>query len=224
MPGRRRGEQRAHAQATRTGLSIREARLVSGLTRRAAATRAGLARSTWDRIERGSTGVTLANLVAASDAVGLDLVCHTYPGRPPGLRDSGQLVIAQFLRELAHASWRVSLEEPAGDHGEAIDMVFWGPMEIIAVEIERRLIDWQSQSRRWSTKRAWIAARHARPVRLVIVVTDTPRNRGAVHPFSDLIGRTLPAGSRSVIQALRTGAALDEDGLCWVRERRMGAR
>jgi hypothetical protein len=165
--------------------------------------------------------VTFANLVAASDAVGLDLVCQTYPGRPPGLRDSGQLAIAQHLRDLAHASWHVTLEEPAGDHGEAVDLVFWGPMEIIAVEVERLLIDWQSQARRWSAKRAWLAARHARPVRLVIVVSDAPRNRAAVRPFSDLIGRTLSAGTRSVIQALRTGSALGGDGLCWVRERRM---
>jgi hypothetical protein len=168
--------------------------------------------------------VTLANLVAASDAVGLDLVCQTYPGRPSGLRDSGQLAIAQYLRQRAHASWHVTLEEPAGDHAEAIDMVFWGPMEIIAVEIERRLVDWQSQARRWAAKRAWLAARHARPVRLVIIVTDSPRNREAVRPFSDLIGRTLSAGSRSVIQALRTCSALDGDGLCWVRERRMSSR
>jgi len=195
-------------------------RLECGLTRHAAAARAGVARSTWDRIERGSPVVSVANLVAASDAVGLDLVCSLYPGRPPGLRDSGQLAIAQFLEERAHPTWSVSLEEPAGDHGEAIDMVFGGPTEIIAVEIERLLVDWQAQSRRWLAKRAWLAQRHARPVRLVVVVADSPRNRDVVRPFTALIDRTMPAGTRSVMQSISTGAPLAHDGRCWIRERR----
>jgi transcriptional regulator with XRE-family HTH domain len=226
MGRRQRGEARARAQAEGAGVNIREARIIGGMKRSAAAARAGMARSTWDRIENGRPSVTFANLVAAADAVGLDLVCTTYPGRPPGLRDSGQLAVAQRLRAMAAGTWRVTLEERSGDHGEAIDLVFWGPTEIVAVEIERSLLNWQAQFRRWSTKRDWLAARHARPVRLVVVVADTQRNRTALTPFAQLIGESLPAGSRAVLQALRTGAPLGSDGLCWLREpdrRRTGA-
>jgi transcriptional regulator with XRE-family HTH domain len=205
--------------ALATGKGVRQARHVNGLTRVEAAARAGLARSTWDRIEEGEPTVTLAALVAATDAVGLDLVCRTYPARDLRLRDSGQLWIAQWLATQAHPRWRVSMEEPAGDHGEAIDFVLWGEAEIIAVEIERLLLDWQAQSRRWSVKRDWLAAQHARPVRLVVLAAETDRNRTALAPFSSIIQATLPASSRAVMAAVRDGTPLGSDGLCWFRER-----
>ena len=116
---------------------------------------------------------------------------------------------------------RVSLEEPAGDHGEAIDQVLWGEAEVIAIEIERFLLDWQAQFRHWTAKREWLAARHARPVRLVVVVTDTHRNRGALVPFGRIVDRILPARSRLVMHSVRTGTPLGSDGLAWFRERRV---
>lgn len=220
MKRRRRGAERARAQATATGKSIRQSRHVAGMSREEAASRAGISRSTLERIERGTPTVTLANLTAAADAVGLDLVCGTYPGREPSLRDSGQLSIAEWLAAQADGRWRLTLEEPAGDHGEAIDQVFWGPSEILAVEIDRFLLDWQNQLRRWRRKCEWLAARHARPVRLVVAVTDTRRNRTAIEPFLEVVQRTFPATTRDVMHAIRTGAPLRADGLCWIRERR----
>jgi transcriptional regulator with XRE-family HTH domain len=206
--------------ALSAGMSIRQARHVAGLTRVSASARAGLARSTWDRIEHGTPAVTLAALVSACDAVGLDLVCRPYPRRDLRLRDSGQLGIAQWLAAQAHPRWRVSLEEPAGEHGEAIDQVVWGEAEVIAIEIERFLLDWQAQFRAWTAKREWLAARHSRPVRLVVVVTDTHRNRGALMPFIQILDRVMPARTRGVMQAIRNGEPLGSDGLAWFRERR----
>jgi hypothetical protein len=161
----------------------------------------------------------LAVLVAATDAVGLDLVLRTYPGRGPGLRDTGQLTIARRIAAMAHPSWRVALEEPAGDHGEAIDQVFWGADTIVAVEIERMLLDFQAQYRRASIKRDWLAARHTRPVRLVLAVEDTRRNRAAVAPHLTLIHTVLLVGPRQALAALRTGTDLGGDALCWIRRR-----
>lgn len=199
------------------GRSVRLARGIAGMSRAESAARAGISRSTWERIENGSPSVTLATLVAATDAVGLDLVCQTYPGRGPALRDTGQLAIAQLLADLASPTWRMSLEERAGDHGEAVDQVFWGPREIVAVEIERMMLDYQGQYRRASVKRNWLAAHHARPVRLVLVIEDTRRNRTAMAPYAALIGSALPLGSRAILQAIRTAGPLGADGLCWVR-------
>jgi transcriptional regulator with XRE-family HTH domain len=220
MKRRRRAGQRAQYQAVAVGNSIRQARHVAGLNRDEAAALAGVSRSTLERIERGTPTVTLANITAAADAVGLDLVCSTYPGRGPGLRDSGQIGIAQWLAGQADERWRMTLEESAGDHGEAIDQMFWGPTEIVAFEIERFLLDWQNQLRGWRRKREWLAARHSRPVRLVVAVTDTRRNRTAIEPFLDIVQRTFPATTRDVMHAIRTGAPLGSDGLCWIRERR----
>src|SRR6188768_948830 len=106
MIRRRRGADRASALTQAAGRSIRQARHVAGLTRVTAAARAGVSRSTWDRIERGTPAVTVAVLVSACDAVGLDLVCRAYPSRDLRLRDSGQLSIAQWLSGQAHVSWR----------------------------------------------------------------------------------------------------------------------
>lgn len=108
------------------------ARTRLGWSRAQASDRAGVSRSTWERVERGSTGPTIATACAVSDAVGLDLVIRAYPGSGPTLHDRGQMVIAAHLSELAHSSWRVSLEVTAGTHGEAIDQVFWGPDEFSA--------------------------------------------------------------------------------------------
>ena len=190
------------------------------MTRASASRRAGVARSTWDRIEAGDPAVTVAALTAAADAVGLDLVLQMYPGREPSLRDSGQMAMAQSLAELAAPAWRASFEEPAGEHGRAIDLVLWGPDEILAVEIERQLVDWQSQLRRWSAKRDWLAAQHARPVRLVVMVAETHGNRAALRPFASVTERTFPAGTRAVLQAIRSPTPLGADGLCWMRQPR----
>lgn len=190
------------------------------MTRASASRRAGVARSTWDRIEAGDPAVTLAALTAVTDAVGLDLVLQTYPGREPSLRDSGQLAMAQSVAEMAAPAWRASFEEPAGEHGRAIDLVLWGADEILAVEIERHLVDWQAQLRRWCAKRDWLAAQHTRPVRLVVVVAGTHGNRAVLAPFASVTERTFAAGTRPVLQAIRSGTPLGADGLCWIRRPR----
>ena len=217
MPRRRRGRERASTQASRIGKSITVARRVAGFTQEAAASRAGMSRSTWKRIEAGSASVTLASYAAATDAVGLDLVCQTYPGQEPRLRDSGQLALAERVRAIASPEWRVTLEARAGAHGEAIDMVLRGAAEILAVEIERLVLDWQDQYRRLSLKRAWLAERSTVPVRLVVVVEDTRRNRALIAPHLSLLRSVMPAGSRAVYGSIRSGAPIGADGLCWVR-------
>ena len=217
MARRRRGRDRAHHQARSLGTAIKLHRRITGSTVAAAATRAGLASSTWHRIENGAPAATLAALVAAADAVGLDLVCQAYPGRGPGLRDSGQLAIARFVASQASARWSIGFEVPAGDHSEAADVVLRGPDEVVAIEIERFLLDWQSQHRRAALKREWLATRHDRPVRLVIFVSDSVSNRTALSPFLSTLRAAMPAGSREVMRAIRSGVPLGSDGLAWVR-------
>lgn len=205
------------AQARKIGESVQLSRAAAHLTRAQASARAGIARSTLERIEGGDPTVGFHTLVAACDAVGLDLVCQLYPGRGVSLRDSGQMAVAQFLSAMASVRWRITLEETAGDHGEAIDMVLWGPEEIVAVEIERLIVSYESQRRRASIKRDWLAARHQRPVRLVMMLEDTRRNREAMSPWAALLEPTMPLGSRAVLTAIRAGTPLGNDGLCWIR-------
>jgi transcriptional regulator with XRE-family HTH domain len=191
-----------------------------GLSRQDLMHRAGVAMSTLARIERGDPGVQLNTLVAVTDAVGLDLVLRVYPGTEPGLRDTGQLVTARALCEDAHPRWKPRLEVPAGDHARSADLVFYGPDEVLHVEIERHAVDFQAQLRRAVEKRGYLAGAEARPVRLVIVVEDLPGNRAAVTPHLPLIRRQLPAGSREILAALRHGTPLGRDGILWFRTRR----
>ena len=221
---RRRGSQRARDQAQYLGREVQLARTRLGWSRARASNRAGVSRSTWERVERGSTGPTIATACAVTDAVGLDLVLRTYPGSGPTLHDRGQMNVAAHLSELAHSSWRVSLEVTAGTHGEAIDEVFWGPDEILDVEIVRHLRDYQAQYRAASLKRDWLANQHSRPVRLILAVEYLRSNRAAAAPHMRLIRTSLPAGSRQILDALRTGTPVGSDGLLWVRRPLAGER
>ena len=169
------------------------------------------------RVEQGSPRTTLATLCAVTDAVGLDLVIRAHPGRGPSLRDRGQMTIAQYLSRKAHPAWSIGLEVTAGDFGQAIDQVFSGPQEIMAVEIIRHMGDFQGQYRTISLKRDWLSRHHRRPVRLVLAVEDLRSNRAVLAPHMSLVGSILPAGSRHVMQAIRTGRPLGSDGLLWVR-------
>jgi len=170
-----------------------------------------------ERVELGLPTTTLTTLCAVTDAVGLDLVIRAYPGRGASLRDRGQMAIAEYLARAAHTAWSVSLEVTAGEFGQAIDQVFWGTDEILAVEIIRHMADYQGQYRSVSLKRDWLAAQHGRPIRLILAVEDLRSNRAVLSPHHALISSALPAGSRQVMDALRTARRLGSDGLVWVR-------
>ena len=208
---------RASHQARRVGAEVKLARSALSLSCRQVGRLAGVATSTVLRIERGDPGVQLDTLAAVCAAVGLDLVASAYPGATPRLRDSGQLQVAEDLRTQAHATWRPMLEVPAGEHGKSADLVLIGPDEILHVEIERNIVDFQAQYRAAAAKREYLAARDARPVRLVMVISDARLNRSAVAPHEELIRVALPAGTRGVLSSLRTGKPLGRDGLLWYR-------
>lgn len=215
---------RAAYQSERAGTAIAAARAEHGWSRAEMSRRAGVSPDTARRVEHGEPGIHVDTLCAVGEAVGLDIVIQTYDGRPPSLRDTGQLLVAEHLRSLAHAVWSVQFELLAGEHGEAADAGFFGPIEIIDTEIDRRLLDFQRQYRRNARKRDWIAALHQRPVRLVMVVEDTEYNRLAVQPHAAFIASVLPAGSREVLRSLRSGLPLGRDGLLWIRRRRLPRR
>ena len=210
---------RAVEQSTRLGGEVVSARAVLAMTVRQMAARAGVAPSTAARVELGDPNVTLSTVCAVAGAVGLDLVVRAYPGRTPSLRDTGQLVLAELLREQAHRTWQPTIELSVGGHGQAIDVALFGPQEIWAAEIERMAADFQAQYRRADGKREALASLHQRPVRLVMAVEDTRRNRTALQQHLPLVRSVLPAGSRDILAALRTGRPLGRDGLLWLRRR-----
>jgi hypothetical protein len=189
------------------------------MTAQMAADRAGVSWSTQARVELGDPSVSVATLCAVTEAVGLDLVLKAYEGRRPTLRDTGQLALAEQLCARVHPSVRATIELLVGQRGEAIDVALFAVEEIIATEIERLIVDLQDQYRRADRKRQALADMHQRPVRLIIVIEDTSRNRAAFERHSNFIRSVLPAGSREIFAALANGRPLGRDGLLWLRRR-----
>ena len=130
------------------------------------------------------------------------------------------LAAAEALISQADARWQPQLEVRVGTHGEAIDLVLFGTDEIQAHEIERSLGNFQAQLRRADQKRAALAAQHHRPVRLVLVIEDTKRNRDAVAAHEAAIRTALPGGSRDVLRSVRPGDPLGRAAILWIRQRR----
>lgn len=210
--------------ASRIGSDIETARAGLASSIEEVARRAQVAPSTVGRVIHGDGGVHLDTLCAVAAAVGLRVSVKAYPGDQLALRDSGQLRIAHYLIDQAHPSFRSALEVPVGDpFGRAADLVFFGPTEIVIHEIERSLSDLQATTRAAMLKRDALQARHERPVRLVLVVEDTRRNRELVAPHAALIRVALPATSAQILRALRDGTELGGDGLLWVRPWRRDA-
>lgn len=201
------------------GQEVALARMNHGLSVRAAARLAGVAPETQRRVEGGDPSVQLATGCAVASALGLKVWGRAYPVTTPTLRDTGQLWVAEWLRRQTSRAWSIQVEVSLGNL-RAADVVFSGPTEIIDAEIERLLADFQAQFRAADEKRNLLSDMHQRPVRLVIAVEDTMRNRQVVKPHLDLMRSRLPAGSREVLAALRSGTPLGRDGLLWVRRRR----
>jgi transcriptional regulator with XRE-family HTH domain len=208
----------ARVMASAIGQEVLLARANLALTRRQAARLARVSPQTQDRVERGDPSVAIDTACRVASGVGLKLWAKAFPASDPSLRDTGQLRIAECLKGVAHARYTVALEL-ALSNGRSADEVFFGPNEILHAEIERRLADWQHQHRRANAKRDELAAAHQRPVRLVIVVEDTERNRSVAREHASLIGSMLPAGSREVARSLRSGEPLGKDGILWIRPR-----
>jgi transcriptional regulator with XRE-family HTH domain len=212
-------ERRAAEQASRMSGEVRLARLTLALSRQEVARRAGVARSTVERIEAGDAGISVLTLTRVTMAVGLDAVLRAYPSGRVGLRDSGQMQLAEQERKLAAPYWTPRLEVAAGNHGESADVVFLGAEEIQHHEIERRAADFQGQYRAARRKQEFLASRSERPVRLVLVIEDTRKNREALRPHARLIAAELPADSRAILKSLRLGRPVGADGMLWLRRR-----
>jgi transcriptional regulator with XRE-family HTH domain len=215
--------QRAADQAKRFGVEVHLARATLGLSQRQIGRRAGVSQSTVERIEGGDPGAQLDTLVAVGAAAGLDLVLNAYPAGRVSLHDTGQMGLAEQIRSVASGAWGVRMEVRAGDHGESADVVLENPRELQHCEIERRAVTFERQYRLALRKREFLAAQDSRPVRLVIVVEDTRRNREALAPHMELIKSQLPASSREILRSFRTGQPLGKDGLLWLRPARPGA-
>lgn len=215
------GRNRANYLAALFGRELRVARMTVGLTQRDLARLAGVSQqlASWAELGRGNLSLEARCRLAA--ACGHELGWRLYPVATVRLRDSGQLTLAQAIVGAAHGSWRPSLEVPvAPGDARAADLLLTGPTEIIHIEIERALVDFQAQLRSAQVKRELMAAQAERPIRLVIAVPATRSSRERLAPFAQLIAQTMPVTSRRIASALHSGDPVGGDGMLFVRAAR----
>lgn len=205
--------------AARFARELLAARAVAGLTQRELARRAGVSQPFISYLERGRKLPSLKAMHRLASAAGHDLSFRLFPADGVRLRDSGQLRLADLIRRELDAAWRVQLEVPVASPPDrrAADMVLQTPGEVVQLEIERALLDFQAQLRVAQLKRAALADRLSRPVRLVISLPDTTRNRTVVDDHRLIVESALPIPSRRIWSSLRSGGPLGGDGLLWVR-------
>lgn len=213
------GRQTSRELAARFGRDLRTARMVAGLRQRDVGTRAGVSQSVVSRVERGVSVPSLDLMGRLTAAVGCRLSCKLFPADGPSLRDGGQLQLIEVVRRQLHASWNVTLEAPigTGDDRRAADMVIENRLEIALGEFESNLYDAQGQVRPAQLKRAALAERLGRPVRLLFAIADTEANRRAAANHAGLLAAAFPVRGRRAWAALRSGEPLGGDALIWVR-------
>lgn len=211
---------RLRQQLIRLGQEVRSVRNGIGWTQAALARRTRTSQPSVARLEAGDVSVALAIVVRVLAALGHDLPIRTYPSTDVGLRDSGQLPMAEEIRRRAHRSLRVLFEDPTGEGGQAADIVVLSSEVATHFELESGLSDLERQLRRGRLKRDALERRYQRKIAFVLVLRDTERNRRAVAVHQLLIKAALPASSREILAALERGTPLGRDGLLWIRASR----
>jgi transcriptional regulator with XRE-family HTH domain len=180
MPTRERPADRGR-RAIRIGLAhvledIRAARVAAGLSQRHVAHAVGASHSRIRRLEGSQIAEPPLELLAATCAVvGLSLVVKAYPGGDP-LRDSAHAKLLARLHRVLHPGLRFRTEQPFPIYGDlrAWDATIAGRGWICHVEAETALTDGQAMSRRLFQK-----IRDGHPGRVILLLSNTPRNRNA---------------------------------------------
>jgi len=197
--------------------------MAAGLSQARLARLAGVSQQLASWAETGRGNLSLEARCRLAAACGHELGWRLHPVATVRLRDSEQLALAQAITAEAHPGWRARLEVPiAPGDARAADLLLIGAQEVIHVEVERALVDFQAQLRSAQLKRDALAAREGQPIRLVIAVPDTRTTRARLVPFEQLIARALPAPSRQIWRSIRRGEPLNEDGILFVRAARRG--
>jgi transcriptional regulator with XRE-family HTH domain len=208
----------ARRTARQLGTDARTARLSLGWTQLAVARRSNVSQASVSRLESGDARLSLLFVSRIGTALGVDLSARFFPGTGVGLRDSGQLALAEIVRAQAHRSWRIGFEVPVDERSRhAADVVLSGTAGGLHLELESRLIDFQAQLRSGELKRDALQQRYRTRLAFVLALRDSAANRAAVRAHGTVIAAALPATAAEVWHAIRSGEPLGADGLLWLR-------
>jgi transcriptional regulator with XRE-family HTH domain len=214
----REGRSRADFLVRRFGSELLVARSAAGLTQSQLAELAGVSQPFVSLLERGLRRPDWPTACALAGASGHDLSIRLFPARPVSLRDSGQFHAVARIAAEAHESWHSQMEVPVapGDL-RAADLLLVGPDEVLHIEVERALVDFQAQLRAAQGKRSVLVQSFERPVRLLIAIPDTRSARKLVQNLQPGIRVALPHTPAQAWSAIRSGTPLGGDGLMFFR-------
>lgn len=208
-----RGRRRAREALLRLAADYRQARVGAGLSLRDAAAAAGASHSQLLRFERGELErLKLAEVGAWCAVVGLDLGLRAYPAGDP-IRDRAQLALLERFRRRLHPTirWRTEVPLPLEGDLRAWDGEAMGRTPLrwrLRIEAETSVTDAQAMTRRLQLK-----FRDDPDGGLVLLVSDTRRNRRALATMRGGLDAWLPLGTREVLGALAAGRDPGRSGI-----------
>lgn len=186
----------------RLGDEIRQARLEHDLSQDTAARGAGLAQSSWSRMERGTArSVALEDLYRAAAAVGLAVKTDIFPGGEP-LRDTPQLaLLGRFRARLpGEVGWGTEVPFPNPGDLRAWDAVIRIAGVRIGVEAETRARDAQALQRKLALKR-----RDGNVDHLILLMADTRHNRSFLRAAGEGFHQDFPVPGKVALARLEAG-------------------
>lgn len=204
-----RGRAQAHRLLRELGAELQNARRSAGLSQAEVARAAGVDPSSISRLERAKwPEASLQSLAIAYSIVGHRMTARAYPIEAP-LRDAAHVRLLGRLRALLPAGCPMWTEVPiARGDPRAWDAVLDTVDGPCRVEAETALHDVQALERRVALKMV-----DGRVDRVILLVSDTTRNRLALRAAETLLDGRFPARGRRVLRDLRAGRCPPASGI-----------
>lgn len=197
-----RGRRMARLALGRVCEDARLARIAAGLSQREVGRAIGRSHTWVARVEAGRCpGVGLDDLGALLAGVGLEPRLSAVPG-PDAHRDAAHAGLLERARTLLHESWTWRLEAPLPNPGDprAWDALARGDRVRIGFEAETGPRDGQALQRRLAIKRRDGGVNH-----VVLVLSDTERNRRFLRDYGPSLRIDFPLSHRALAASLRLG-------------------
>jgi hypothetical protein len=159
-------------------------------------------------------GPSPSDLWAIAAVLGLDVRLSAYPGGEP-VRDHVQLRLLEAFRARIDPAlrWRTEMPLPIEGDRRAWDAMVISPEGWTAIEAISRLGAVDA-----TVRRALLKLRDdPRVTRLVLLISDTARNRAALAAAGPVITSDLPVATRAILGTLSVGRMPMHDGIVILR-------
>ncbi len=214
--------------------ACRSIRISLDLTQEQVASRAGVSRAHYAKVERGRETPSLALVERIANALGLRLTLAVQPPIMHGEPVSRDIVHARCSayvgRRLRSAGWQVAREVliEAGHHRGWIDLLAFDPWSgtVLVIECKTRLDDVGAFERQiaWYERLAWDAARdqgwQVRRVVSWLIVLASEEVEATVKSHRELLADAFPGRALDMLQLVADGATrCDRRGVAMVDPR-----